>query len=225
MGRLKNTWNMRTILLDVDYTLYPKGTGPFVAVSRRIEDFLKKKLNLTPEETKALRRIYVNQYGSTLGGLMHDHQVDPQVFLPYVHDVPVEELLMFDERLKQALESIAFDLIAFSNGSHDYIERVLNALGVDHLFADLFTIEEMDFIPKPRLHPYCKVMERYGLYPEEFVVVDDMVDNVVTAIGVGMHAVLVGNEHQGDMVNISDIYTLPYALATFLVRANTGGRE
>lgn len=185
---------MKIVLLDVDDTLYPKGTGPFPHVSRKIDSYVMSWCRIELEKARRLRKEYISVYGSTLGGLMQHHGVDPDDYLRDVHDVPVEGLLSADKRLRKTLKDLPYELIVFSNGSVDYINRVLGALEISDLFSDLFTIEYMDFIPKPRPYPYQKVMELYGKTPGECVVVDDRVANIHTAVDMGMEAVLVGED-------------------------------
>jgi putative hydrolase of the HAD superfamily len=200
---------MKIVLLDVDDTLYQKGTGPFPYVNEHIDTYVMSWCRINSDEARHLRKEYIKAYGSTLGGLMRHHGVDPDDYLKKVHDVPVEDLLSTDKKLRNTLERIPYELIVFSNGSVEYVNRVLEALGVADLFSDLFTIEYMDFIPKPRQYPYLKIMELYGKTPGECVLVDDRPPNVSTAIDMGMEAVLVGEEVSTPMApGIRDIYEI-----------------
>jgi putative hydrolase of the HAD superfamily len=205
---------MKIVLLDVDDTLYQKGTGPFPYVNEKIDDYVMSWCKISRKKSKKLRKEYINAYGSTLGGLMRHHGVDPDDYLREVHDVPVEDLLGVDDRLRYELKNIPYELIVFSNGSVKYVNRVLEALGISDLITDRFTIEYMDFIPKPRPYPYQKIMELYGKSPQECVVVDDRLPNVHTAIDMGMDAVLVGDEialPRGS--GIADIYEISRVLS------------
>lgn len=200
---------MRLILLDVDDTLYPKGTGPFGLVNEKIDQYVMSWCGLGFEKARALRKRYIESYGSTLGGLMRNHGVDPDDYLEKVHDVPVEDLLDRDERLKGILAGLKHDAVVFSNGSVDYVRRVLRSLDVLDLLHDLFTIEFMDYIPKPRTYPYRKLLELYGVSPQDCTLVDDRPPNVLTARDMGMQAVLVGSETPVDgIVSIPDIYSV-----------------
>ena len=200
---------MKIVLLDVDDTLYQKGTGPFPYVNEQIDSYVMTWCRIDRDEARQLRKEYIKAHGSTLGGLMHNYGVDPDDYLKKVHDVPVEELLSADEKLRNTLERIPCELFVFSNGSAEYVNRILEALGVADLFSDLFTIEFMDFIPKPMQYPYQKIMELYGKIPGECVLVDDRPPNVYTAIDMGMDAVLVGEEISTPRVSgIRDIYEI-----------------
>ena len=200
---------MKLILLDVDDTLYPKGAGPFNLVSGKIEEYVMSWCGLDIEETRALRDRYVDTYGSTLGGLMKHHGVDPDDYLEKVHDVPVEKLLHRDERLKSIISGIMHNMVVFSNGSVDYVRRVLRSLDVLELLGDLFTIEFMDYIPKPRTYPYRKLLELYGASPGDCMLLDDRLPNVLTARDMGMKAVLVGADSPvPGVAAIPDIYSM-----------------
>ncbi len=204
---------MKLILVDVDYTLYPKGTGPFKHVNQRIENYVMSSLSMEREHVKLLRTDYIKTFGSTLGGMMRNHNTDPFDFIRDVHDVPVEDILGEDDRLKEALSAISLPMIAFTNGSRDYASRVLNALGVKEYFLDIFSIEDMDFIPKPLPAPYEKIIERYGCEPSEVIFIDDRADNVETAQSLGMHGILLGIDPGVDAeMYIQNIYELPDAV-------------
>jgi putative hydrolase of the HAD superfamily len=208
-GMTREETYVKLILLDVDDTLYPKGTGPFALVSERIDEYVMAWCGIGREETEALRKRYVGAYGSTLGGLMKHHGVDPDDYLKKVHDVPVEDLLRKDERLKSAISGITHDMVVFSNGSVDYVRRVLKSLDVLDFFQDLFTIEFMDYIPKPRIYPYRKLLELYGVDPRDCVIVDDRPANILTAMDMGMKTVLVGYDAPvPGTVAIPDIYSV-----------------
>lgn len=200
---------MKLILFDVDDTLYPKGAGPFNLVTGKIDEYVMSWCGIGIEETRALRKRYVDTYGSTLGGLMRHHGVDPDHYLEKVHDVPVEDLLHDDERLREILSGLQQDMVVFSNGSVDYVRRVLRSLGVHDLLGDLFTIEFMDYIPKPRTYPYRKLLELYGVSPHDCVLVDDRLPNILTARDMGMKAVLVGADASvSGITAVPDIYSV-----------------
>lgn len=205
---------LKMILLDVDDTLYPKGTGPFAHVNRRIDRYVMSTCRIDRQQAGELRKTYIREYGSTLQGLMRHYGIDPAHYLEDVHDVPVEDMLSRDERLRSALGVLNRDLVAFTNGSLDYACRILKALGIDEMITDLFTIEYMDFVPKPLPWAYRKVMQQYGKRPGEYLVVDDSIANVRTAKELGMAAVIVGTEDPGGSVlSIPTIYDIPRVVA------------
>lgn len=216
---------MKLLLLDVDFTLYPKGTGPFAQVNQKIEDFVATQLGILNDEAKKLRKEYIAAFGSTLGGMMHHHKINPYEFIEVVHDVPVEDMLKPDIRLAETLSSINLPMVAFSNGSKQYVGRILKALGVSDYFMDIFAIEDMDFIPKPLAPPFEKVMAKYGYSPYELILADDRADNIETASMLGIHGILVGIDTDVDAeMYISDIYELPEAVGRLVSMYETRRR-
>ncbi len=197
------------VLLDVDDTLYPKGSGPFSLVDRRIEQYVMATCRVDRQQAGQIRKTYIREYGSTLQGLMRHYGIDPAHYLKDVHDVPVEDMLSRDERLRSALGSLDRAMVAFTNGSFEYACRILKALGIDGMIEDLFTIEYMDFVPKPLPWAYHKVLQLYGRRPGEYLVVDDSMANVRTARNLGMAAVVVGAEDpDGFVLSIPSIYDI-----------------
>jgi putative hydrolase of the HAD superfamily len=205
---------LKTILLDVDDTLYLKGKGPFAHVNHRIDRYVMTLCNIDQEAARIVRKTYFKEYGSTLQGLMRDYGIDPGHYLKDVHDVPVEELLQRDIVLHDVLFTLKCKLVVFTNGSYEYACRILRVLGIDDMVSDLFTIEYMDFVPKPLPWPYYKVIQQYGGGAQEYLVVDDSIANVRTALNVGMSAVLVGaTDPEGFCLSVPDIYDIPRFVA------------
>jgi putative hydrolase of the HAD superfamily len=70
----------RTLFLDLDDTLYPPDSGVWEAISSRILGFMIEWLSFSEARAQAVRKQYVERYGTTLKGLMLDHAVDPQEY-------------------------------------------------------------------------------------------------------------------------------------------------
>jgi putative hydrolase of the HAD superfamily len=204
---------MKTILLDVDDTLYPRGSGPFAHVNARIDGYVMSVCRVDLPAARAMRKRYIQDYGSTMQGLMRDYGIDPGHYLKDVHDVPVEDLLVMDPELYKTLKGLGKELVVFTNGSYEYACRILRALGIESLMNDLFTIEYMDFIPKPMAWPYHKAMELYGRKNHEILAVDDSLANINTALDLGMAGVVIGGQDpRGRAVSVPDIYGISRAV-------------
>lgn len=179
-------------LLDCDNTLYPAGTGFFERVNGRIDRFMTERMGFTLSETKKLRARYRASYGVTLAGLMAEHSVDPGVYLPYVHDVELNDLISPDPSLGDALRALPGRKIIFTNGSLAHASRVLARLGVEGEFEAIYDIAYMDYVPKPKPHGYGKLLAELAVPPGVCVMADDMEINLDTAKGMGMVTVKVG---------------------------------
>jgi len=188
-GALSPTW-----ILDVDNTLYPRDCGLFARVDARIDEFIRDRLGIPWEEVGALRARYREAYGITLVGLMADYAVDPADYLPFVHDVGVEELLRPDPELLAALSRLPGRKVAFTNGSSAHARTVLRTLGVSGEVETVFDIAFMEYVPKPDPVGYHKLLRALGVEARHCWMVDDMVSNLDTARTLGMVTVLVGGQ-------------------------------
>ena len=120
----------RVAFLDLDDTLYPPASGVWNAIGERIQVFMMDRLGLSYDQTTALRRRYFEQYGTTLNGLWHNHAVDPQEYLAFVHAVPLEEMLHPDPDLAGMLHDLPQKRVVFTNANLQHAERVLACLGI-----------------------------------------------------------------------------------------------
>jgi putative hydrolase of the HAD superfamily len=194
--RAKNS--RRYVLLDLDETMYPKETGLMDLIGDRINQYMALHLGIDPREVAALRQRYYDEYGTTGRGLFLDYSLDVQEYFEFVHDLPVEELLQPDPRLDEMLSTLEEERIIFTNATAAHARRVLRALGVESHFGPIVGITELDYIPKPDLRAYHKLLQVIHARPEECVLVDDRVRNLAPGQGLGMTTVLVGGEDTVD---------------------------
>ena len=109
------------------------------------------------------------------------------VFGPYDQDTdhPWHQL----ERGEIALEAAAEQIKEFSDGWRAMIP-------VDELFEVIVDSSAVG-IRKPNLRIYEMTLEQLGVAPENAVFLDDAPGNIVAARAVGMHAILVEDDHSG----------------------------
>ena len=81
--------------------------------------------------------------------------------------------------------------IIFTNGSTEHAKNVLNRLGMEDLFEDIFDIARADYVPKPNPAPYERIVRDFDLDVSESVFVEDMARNLAPARALGMTTVLV----------------------------------
>jgi putative hydrolase of the HAD superfamily len=169
------------LLFDLDETLYPPSSGLFREVGKRIHRYICETLALDPEPARKLQKEYWRRYGTSLYGLMVRHGTDPDPFLAYVHDVPVEDHLRPDPALHRLLEALPYHRHIFSNGPVEYVRRVLRALEVEELFEEIFDIRRSGFVPKPNSAPYDRVMQDLGGESRVLVLIEDAAKNLPPA--------------------------------------------
>lgn len=180
------------LFFDLDDTLYPSNNGVWDEISKRISQYMIDRIGLTKSEAEARRRRYYRQFGTSLTGLMVDHQVDPEDYLEYVHDIPLDRHLHRSEPLEQLLSSLPQPKAVFTNASRGHAQRVLAQLGIEAHFDRIIAIEDTGLINKPELRAYTRALELVGLSNgERSLFADDRPENLKPAAGLGMTTVLV----------------------------------
>ena len=187
----------RGILFDLDNTIYPREKGVFDRINKRIDSYVARLTGRTGDEVHTLRRDYIDRYGTTLGGLMHHQEVDPEEYMDYVHKVPVEEMLEVDEELSAFLEAISLPKIIFTNASSAHAARVLAALGVRPHFDDIFDLADTGYLGKPGMAAFRAAVGRLGSDPGEVLFVDDIPVNVQAARKLGILTAHVAGDGNG----------------------------
>ena len=190
---MKELIEIKYWIFDLDNTLYSGQTKVFSEVDKKMSSFISEKFDVDLIEAKKIQKEYFYEYGTTLSGLMKKKNVDPNEFLEFVHDIDISWLPK-DEFLKDELIKIKEKKYIFSNGSHAHIENVTNQLGIDGLFDGAFDITDADFVPKPHLDPYKKLIKKFNLKPKQSILIEDIAHNLEQAKNLGMKTCWLENE-------------------------------
>jgi putative hydrolase of the HAD superfamily len=177
-------------VFDLDNTLYPADCNLFAEIDTRMGDFIAARFGVSLEEAQRMRKSYYYQYGTTLAGLMRLHDVCPNAFLDYVHDIDLSVIAPAPE-LGQALDALPGRKFVFTNGSRRHAESVIARLGLDGRFDDVFDIHAAEFIPKPERAAYERFMGAHAVEAGSAAMFDDLPHNLRTAHTLGMTTVLV----------------------------------
>jgi putative hydrolase of the HAD superfamily len=190
--------HIRDWIFDLDNCLYPASTGLFALIDERMTAYIERLLDLGPEEARRVQKHHFHTHGTTLAGLIKEHEVDPHDFLDDVHNVPLDRV-KGDERLARLLPRLPGRRFVFTNGDAPYARRVLEAIGVNEHIHDLHDIHASSYRAKPDPHGYALLCERFGIDPAHALLVDDMARNLVPAKELGMTTVWVDNgSERGD---------------------------
>lgn len=189
------------IIFDLDDTLYPGSNGLMREIGLRIQTWLCTHLGLTWAEAATLRRDYYLRYGTTLAGLLAEHQIDARDYLAFVHDVPVEQYLQPNPALGTMLAAIPLRKAVYTNATAEYSGRVLQALGVIGHFEQIVGIEEVGLRNKPYLDGYERMLALLGTTGPQSILVEDSTRNLRPAKVLGMTTVLVGSELPDESVD------------------------
>lgn len=181
-----------TWLFDLDNTLYPAESGFMAEIVDRMTDFVEKVTGLPREEAFRLQKAYLAEHGLTLKGMMLNHGVDPRDFHAIFHDMSLEALA-HDPDLLAGLERLPGRRLIFTNADDVHAERVLERLGLGHLFDDVFHIGSAGYEPKPSAMAFSRITEAHGIDPAVTAFFEDSERNLAPAAALGMTTVLVGS--------------------------------
>jgi putative hydrolase of the HAD superfamily len=180
-------------LFDLDNTLYPKSCRLMEEIGNRMNLYMDERLGIPPDKVREIRDSLLASHGTTLNGLRRRWDVDPDDFLSFVHDIPLERFIDRDEALDRMLAALPLRKIVFTNADARHARRVLSRLGVLRHFEAIIDIHLVEFCNKPDPRAYRTALEFAGIRPEECVLLEDYPPNIRTAKAMGITTVLVGN--------------------------------
>ena len=177
-------------IFDLDNTLYSVHCDLGAQLGQRMGEFVARFLNLPLEEARLVQKRYFHAHGTTLRGMMLEHDMHPDEYLDYVHDLDLSGIPI-DKHLGPALQALPGRKMIYTNATNNHVERVLGRLGIKQYFEASFDIVDADYVPKPNQQPYETLLDRYGIDPNTAVMVEDIAQNLVPAANLGMATVWV----------------------------------
>ena len=189
---MKDLQSIKFWIFDLDNTLYSGNTRVFEQVDKKMTEYISKKLKVDKEEARKIQKNYFHEYNTTLNGMIKNHKINAHEFLEFVHDINID-FLQKDPELAKEIERLDGIKIIFTNGSRKHALNVTKRLGVDQLFDDIFDIVDCNFIPKPLMEPYKKLVEKHKIDPKLCVLVEDIARNLKPAYEMGMKTVWIEN--------------------------------
>ena len=189
---MKDLIDTKFWIFDLDNTLYSGQTKVFAEVSKNMSAYISKKLNIDLVKAKEIQTKYFYQNGTTLSGLMKYDNIDPYEFLDFVHNIDISWLPK-DQLLREELLKIKEKKYIFTNGPHSHVKNITKQLGISDLFDGAFAITDADFIPKPSIEPYKKLVKKFDLNPKKSILIDDIAHNLKNAKHLGMKTVWLEN--------------------------------
>ena len=200
-------------IFDLDNTLYPASADLFGLIDARMGLYVQRLLGVDPQEAYQIQKGLFREHGTTLSGLMLNHDIDPHEFLAFVHDIEMDALAE-DRRIVDALALLPGRKLVFTNGDADYARRVLAKLGLSKSFEAIHDIHACAYQPKPHVASYASMTRALDVDPSTALFVEDMARNLKPAKAIGMTTVWVNNgselgNHEADMsfidYEISDV--------------------
>lgn len=152
-------------------------------------------------EADRLRKHYWAQYGTTLAGLMREHDVDPAPYLLDVHDISLDHLEV-DHDLAAYITDLPGRCIIYTNGTEEYAQRVLTARGLAGAFDAVYGVEHAGFLPKPERAAFEAVFALDGVQTANAAMFEDDARNLAVPHAMGMRTVHVAPDpHVADHIH------------------------
>tara|TARA_Y100000590_G_scaffold460554_1_gene620127 strand:- start:497 stop:1168 length:672 start_codon:yes stop_codon:yes gene_type:complete len=190
---MKSFKSIKYWIFDLDNTLYSGKTKVFEQVDKKMSQYISNKLNISVEEARKIQKNYFYEYNTTLNGMIKNHKINPDEFLEFVHDINID-FLKKDIKLAKEIKDLPGKKIIFTNGSKKHAINVTKKIGIDQHFDHIFDIVDSDFIPKPSIEAYKKLIEKHKIDPKLSVLVEDIARNLKPAYEMGMKTIWIEND-------------------------------
>jgi putative hydrolase of the HAD superfamily len=184
--------HVRNWIFDLDNTLYPARANLFAQIDRRMTAYVGRLLGLERDAAYRIQKRYFHDHGTTLAGLMAEHDIDPHDFLRDVHDIEMD-VIEANAPLAAAIARLPGRKLVFTNGDAPYAGRVLERLGLHETFEAVHDIHAMDLKPKPAASAYAGLCAAFDIDPAQSLFADDMARNLAPAKAIGMTTLWVDN--------------------------------
>lgn len=180
-------------VFDLDNTLYPPRYRLFDQIEVRMTDWVAQTLKVSRAQADQLRAQYWREHGTTLAGLMREHDMDPLPYLAHVHDIDFSGLPR-DADLARRIRALPGRRIVYTNGTAPYAERVLEARGLSGVFDAIYGVEHAGFHPKPDRTAFETVFGRDGLDTAKAAMFEDEPRNLAVPHDLGMATIHIAPE-------------------------------
>lgn len=145
-------------------------------------------LNMASDQAATLHQRYLREFGSTIEGLIHYHQVDPMFFNKQVDDaLPLEDLLEEDVELQQTLarfDRTRVKLWLLTNAHVTHARRVVRILGIEQYFEGItfcdYASGKLMLKPNQKMYAAAELDADVGGVRDCFFV-DNSVQNCIAA--------------------------------------------
>ena len=196
-----------TWVFDLDNTLYSAESGIFQQVHDLMGKFVSNALKIDIKKAKELQKKYFIKHGTTLRGLMDNHNIDPDTFLEEVHKLDYS-IIGPNKNLNDELAKLNGKKIIYSNANNTHINQILNRLNLTNMFDEIYDIKMANYIPKPEIQPYKDIIKKFRINPKKTIMFDDIAKNLVPAKKLGFTSVWIdiGEENISDNIKASKNY-------------------
>jgi len=209
---------IKTILFDMDNTLYPESSGMSEEMNRRINTFVSALLKVDYDTASTLRRENLPIHGTTMKWLMNTQDLqDEREYIEHIHPKEMDKYLNYSQDLITMLSNLPQRRAILTNAPEAHAERVISYLKLQESFEKIYDISYNNGRGKPHADTYEKVLKDMNIQPEETLLVDDFPVCLEGFSAMGGQVLLVDELNKYPALNypkIKTIYELPAYLTT-----------
>jgi putative hydrolase of the HAD superfamily len=180
--------HVRDWIFDLDNTLYRADNGIFAQIDANMTRYVANLLGMERDTARAVQKQLYRDHGTTLAGLIAAHGIDPEPYLAFVHDIDLAGLHP-DPDLHRALARLPGRRFVFTNGCRNHARRILERLGLNDMFEQVWDIRTIGFVPKPDPIAYGHAVKAGNIAPAKAAMFDDIARNLVVPHDLGMTTV------------------------------------
>lgn len=186
--------NIKTLLFDLDGTLYSANNGYIEHIRSNIFEFIYRQGFVTRDESaEAFWRPIFKKYNQTYRGLRASgYNFDEKEYWSF-HRQGMEKFLNRDDSLRKNLEKMKCkEMYIFTNCHEDQAIEALKHLGIDDLFSRVFGAGFMGDYCKPEIEVFEKIFHELKIDdPSSVCLFEDSYKNLVSARSLGIATVFV----------------------------------
>ena len=203
--------NPKTLIFDIDSTLYTNAAYAFEQVDCQVRQFARDR-GITADEARKMVSDYRKQFAAENDGKKISLGNTLLAFgIPIAQSVEWRKTLMEpadflkrDEQLIQTLSvlSKSFNLICVTNNPVFTARKTLDAIGISEFFPEIVGLDTC-LKSKPALEPFEKACELTDTAPQDCIAIGDRYDmDIALPLEMGMGGILVtGVEEVYNIIN------------------------
>ncbi|MCQ2583688.1 MAG: HAD family hydrolase [Treponema sp.] len=192
--------NLKTIIFDIDSTLYTSAAYAFEQVDCQVREFARIR-GIEANEARKMVADYRKEFADknngkkiSLGNTLVAFGIPIETSVKWREQLlEPKEFLGRDERLIEELKILKqhFNLICVTNNPVLPARKTLEAIGVETLIPEIVGLDTC-FKSKPAVEPFMTAVERIGCKVEECLAIGDRYDmDIGLPLEMGMGGILV----------------------------------
>ena len=181
------------LLFDLDNTLYSARYGLEKNVSERLENYVSRLLGIGHKESEELHRSLIRDkgYGTTIEWLIKEKGftgIDD--YYAAINPQDEADSLPPDPDLGDFLASIPLPKFILTNSTIVHSGRILEKLGIEEHFTDIFDIRFNNFKGKPHSDAFMRALNAMDAKPSATLFIDDYPEFIAGFLKMGGKGVL-----------------------------------